>query len=58
MQNEKIESLAKKFSLELSNKLEKKEISIEEMFHFIDRFLVLLSETKDLDKINDFIDKV
>ena len=42
MNNQKIEELSKKLSFKLADKIEAKEISIEESVKLIDRFFVLL----------------
>jgi len=52
-----LEELAKKLSLKLAEKLEKKEITINEMAVAIDGFLTLSAKTKDIKKIENFVKK-
>ncbi len=52
-----MEELAKKLSLNLSKKLEKGEIAIEEMARVIDRFLKLAGQAENTEELEDFIKK-
>ncbi len=47
MNNQKIEELSKKLSFKLADKIEAKEISIEESVKLIDRFFVLLKKQNE-----------
>ena len=53
-----LEELAKKLSLKLAEKLEKKEISIEQMARIIDEFLKLSGQAENLKDIDDFVKKI
>ena len=53
-----LEELAKKLSLKLAEKLEKKEISIEQMASTIDDFLKLSGQVKELKEVEDFVKKI
>lgn len=48
-----LEELAKKLSLKLAEKLEKKEISIGEMAKIIDGFLTLSAKAEDIEDIKE-----
>ncbi len=52
-----LEELAKKLSLKLAEKLEKKEITINEMAGAIDGFLTLSAQAKDIKEIENFVKK-
>jgi hypothetical protein len=53
-----LEESAKKLSLKLAEKLEKKEISIEQMAKTIDEFLRLSGQAKELKEVEDFVKKI
>lgn len=53
-----LEKFAKKLSFKLAGKLEKKEISIEQMAGIIDEFLKLSGQAKDFKEIEDFVKKI
>jgi len=52
-----LEESAKKLSFKLSEKLERKEITIEEMARIVDEFLELSGQTGDIEEINNFLKK-
>lgn len=54
MDHQKVEELSKKLSFRLADKVEAKEISIEESIKLIDRFFVLL-EKQDEKELENFV---
>lgn len=53
-----IEKLAKKLSLKLAEKLEKKIISLEDSLKITDKFLQLVEKKADLEIISNFIAEI
>jgi len=55
---EKIEELSKIFSLKVADKLERKEISLDQVNNLLVDFFNLLNSAKDSAKIKAFIDEI